>query len=99
MHNFNVETGTLTLQKERARRPVRLRLAERPQNLMLALPRSRRFVIARVLGHVDSSMTGIYDRHAYAAEKRRALEALARKVGEIISQPEIDRVVVLRQAS
>ncbi len=45
-----------------------------------------RFVSARVLGHVDSSMTdtGIYDRHAYAPEKRRALEALARKVGEII---------------
>jgi len=55
-----------------------------------------RFVIARVLGHVDSSMTGIYDRHAYAAEKRRALETLARKVGKIISQPEIARVVTLR---
>ena len=55
-----------------------------------------RFVIARVLGHVDSSMTGIYDRHAYAAEKRRALETLARKVGEIIGQPEIARVVTLR---
>ncbi len=55
-----------------------------------------RFVIARVLGHVDSSMTGIYDRHAYAAEKRRALETLARKVGEIIGQPETARVVMLR---
>ncbi len=47
-----------------------------------------RFVIARVLGHVDAGMTGIYDCHAYAPEKRRALETLARKVGEIIGRPE-----------
>ncbi len=54
------------------------------------------FVIARVLGHVDASMTGIYDRHAYAAEKRRALEALGRKVAEIIGRPETATVVALR---
>lgn len=55
-----------------------------------------RFVIARVLGHADDSVTGIYDRHQYLAEKRRALETLARKVGEIIGRPETARVVALR---
>ena len=55
-----------------------------------------RFVIARVLRHVDAGMTGIYDRHAYAPEKRRALETLARKVGGIVGRSETATVVVLR---
>lgn len=33
-----------------------------------------RFVISRVLNHADLSVTGIYDRYAYLAEKREALE-------------------------
>jgi integrase len=34
-----------------------------------------RFIIGRVLNHADPSVTGIYDRHEYLAEKRQALEA------------------------
>jgi hypothetical protein len=33
-----------------------------------------RFIIACVLNHADSTVTGIYDRHEYLAEKREALE-------------------------
>jgi integrase len=33
-----------------------------------------RFIIARVLNHADRTVTGIYDRHEYLEEKRRALE-------------------------
>jgi integrase len=33
-----------------------------------------RFVITRVLNHADSSVTGVYDRYEYLAEKRHALE-------------------------
>lgn len=36
-----------------------------------------RFAVAQVLGHVDASVTGIYDRSAYVKEKRTALERLA----------------------
>lgn len=55
-----------------------------------------RHVIGRVLGHSDGSMTAIYDRYEYQAEKRRALETLARKLGEITGQPEAARVVAIR---
>lgn len=34
-----------------------------------------RFVLGRVLNHSDGSVTGIYDRHEYLAEKRAALDA------------------------
>jgi integrase len=33
-----------------------------------------RFIIERVLNHADASVTGIYDRYEYLAEKRDALE-------------------------
>ncbi len=36
-----------------------------------------RFIIERVLGHVEGSVTAIYDRHHYRDEKRAALEVLA----------------------
>ncbi len=37
----------------------------------------QRFVVERVLGHSDSSVTAIYDRASYRDEKREALEVLA----------------------
>ncbi len=36
-----------------------------------------RFIISRILNHADATVTGIYDRHEYLAEKRHALEAWA----------------------
>jgi integrase len=49
-----------------------------------------RFTVARVLGHTDGSVTAIYDRNAYRAEKREALERLAQSV-----QPRPENVVAL----
>lgn len=40
-----------------------------------------RFIIERVLGHADQSVTAIYDRHTYRDEKRAALKVLAATVG------------------
>jgi integrase len=40
-----------------------------------------RFVVERVLGHTDNSVTATYDRATYRAEKRDALERLAATVG------------------
>lgn len=54
------------------------------------------FVVGRVLAHAYKSETGKYDRYEYQPEKRRALETLARKVGEIIEKPEAAKVVPLR---
>jgi len=41
---------------------------------------TQRFIIERVLGHADSSVTAIYDRATYRDEKRAALEVLAATV-------------------
>jgi integrase len=56
------------------------------------------FDIARVLNHSDSSVTAIYNRHAYLAEKRRALDLWANRLSEIVaSAPQ--RIVPLRKGA
>lgn len=47
----------------------------------------------RVLGHVMGTVRGVYDRHAYLEEKRRAVEALAQLVDRIVNPPKADNVV------
>jgi integrase len=51
-------------------------------------------IAERVLGHVIPGVRGVYDRHAYAAEKRDALERLASLVDRIIHP--IENVVPMR---
>jgi integrase len=43
-------------------------------------------IAERCLGHVIAGVRGVYDRHAYAAEKRQAFEALAAEVLKITSR-------------
>jgi hypothetical protein len=43
-----------------------------------------RFIISRVLNHADSSVTGIYDRHAYLAEKRHGLDSWGTYLGNLV---------------
>jgi len=45
-----------------------------------------RFILGRVLNHADRSVTGIYDRHEYLAEKRRALEAWGNYLENLVDQ-------------
>ena len=45
---------------------------------MMAEGGVQRFIIERVLGHVETSVTSIYDRHHYREEKLAALEVLAK---------------------
>lgn len=51
----------------------------------------------RVLGHVISGVEGVYDRWAYATEKKDALEKLATLVERIVTPP-ADNVVNLAEA-
>jgi integrase len=44
-----------------------------------------RFIIGRILNHVDPSVTKIYDQHTYDTEKRQALEAWGATLEEILS--------------
>ena len=43
-----------------------------------------RFVIARILNHVETGVTAVYDRHSYDREKREALESWGRRLEEIV---------------
>jgi integrase len=56
-----------------------------------------RFIIARVLNHADRTVTGIYDRYEYLAEKRRALDAWATYLGNLIAEPAANIVPLHRQ--
>jgi integrase len=46
-----------------------------------------RFIVARVLAHTDTTITGIYDRHEYQSEKKQALERWAAHVTGLL-QPQ-----------
>lgn len=43
-----------------------------------------RLTISKILNHVESGITAVYDRHGYDAEKRKALNAWGRKLERII---------------
>jgi integrase len=49
---------------------------------MMAEGGVQRFILERVLGHSDRSVTAVYDRATYREEKRQALEVLAATVGK-----------------
>ncbi len=58
-----------------------------------------RLVVSKILNHVENSVTAIYDRHTYDAEKRHALEAWAAHLeGILSSKPKADNVVMLATA-
>jgi integrase len=51
-----------------------------------------RLVVAKILNHAESGVTSVYDRHAYDAEKRQALDAWGHKLQSIV-QGESNNVV------
>jgi integrase len=58
-----------------------------------------RLVVSKVLNHVETGVTAVYDRHSYDAEKRHALEAWAAHLESILSgKPKADNVVALATA-
>ena len=47
-----------------------------------------RFVIGRVLNHVELGVTKVYDRHSYDDQKRRALDKWDRRLNAILGDKE-----------
>src|SRR5262249_55497116 len=68
-------------------------------SLMTGMGTSR-LTVSKILNHVESNITAVYDRHSYDAEKRQALEAWAVRVEQIVSgrTAGADKVVPLRLA-
>jgi integrase len=54
-------------------------------------------IAERCLGHVIGGVRGIYDRHEYFEEKRRAFEALAAQIERIVN-PQANVVALTRPA-
>lgn len=44
-----------------------------------------RLVVAKILNHVETGVTAVYDRHSYDREKREALDAWSHRLSEILS--------------
>ena len=42
-----------------------------------------RLVVSKILNHVESGVTAVYDRYSYDIEKREALDAWGKKVAEL----------------
>jgi integrase len=53
-----------------------------------------RDVVGKILNHAEPSVTAVYDRHGYDAEKRAALMKWDRRLGQIVRSE--DKVVMLR---
>jgi hypothetical protein len=43
-----------------------------------------RLVVSKILNHVESGVTAVYDRHSYDAEKREALDAWSGRLEDMI---------------
>jgi hypothetical protein len=44
-----------------------------------------RLVVSKILNHVETGVTAVYDRWGYDAEKRTALDTWARKLDAILT--------------
>ncbi|MFZ2315999.1 MAG: tyrosine-type recombinase/integrase [Gammaproteobacteria bacterium] len=56
-----------------------------------------RLVVSKILNHVDNTVTAIYDRHSYDAEKKNALEAWGNKLKQIIDTHEhIEKIIEIQ---
>jgi integrase len=60
-----------------------------------------RLVVSKILNHVESGITAVYDRHSYDQEKRQALDAWGRQLDTIIKgkgENEEEKIVELKRA-
>lgn len=55
-----------------------------------------RFLIGRLLNHVEPGVTKVYDRHSYDAEKRKAIDKWNRLLASIVGTSIVSEVVVIR---
>jgi len=55
-----------------------------------------RLVVSKLLNHVETGVTAVYDRHSYDAEKRGALLKWERRLLEIVEDRPAAKVVALR---
>lgn len=69
--------------------PWQLRDLRRTARSLMSRAGVRGDIAERVLGHVIAGVEGVYDRHDYLAEKRKALDLLAGVIEEILRAKKI----------
>lgn len=52
-----------------------------------------RLVVSKILNHVETGVTAVYDRHSYDLEKRAALDFWGKRVDQIVSGKRTGRVL------
>ena len=52
-----------------------------------------RLVVSKILNHVESGVTAVYDRHSYDREKRQALDSWGRKLKSMVEGAEPANVI------
>ena len=59
---------------------------------MASMPGIDRLVVSKVLNHVESGVTKVYDRYSYDPEKRSALDRWAAELQRIVAGKSEERV-------
>ena len=52
-----------------------------------------RLVVSKILNHVETGVTAVYDRHSYDAEKRAALDFWGNRLEQIVSAEQGGKVL------
>lgn len=52
-----------------------------------------RLVVAKILNHVETGVTAVYDRHSYDPEKRAALDYWGNRLEQIVAAERPARVL------
>ncbi|XOF34527.1 MAG: tyrosine-type recombinase/integrase [Candidatus Electrothrix sp. YB6] len=84
-HIYNVQKAAQAVQRESEVEDFRLHDLRRTAASMMAEMGVSEFDIGKVLNHSSDSITQVYNRHAYDAEKRRALEKWADRLNRILT--------------
>lgn len=58
----------------------------------------QRLTVSKVLNHVETGVTSIYDRHSYDKEKKIALRSWGLQLEAILGQKELNKVVPIRKS-
>lgn len=90
-----------TIQRVRRRAGIELRGHDlrRTAASNMASMGTPRFVIARILNHVEVGVTAVYDRHSYDREKREAVDAWGRRLRGAPSSHRRSRVATMNSSS
>ena len=65
---------------------------------MMAASGVQRLTISKVLNHVDSGSTAVYDRHGYDKDKQRGLRSWGLQLETILGRKKSNKVISIRNS-